>query len=199
MGLRRVDRGNLVRAADTQGLVGITQVDPVAILFSLPQDQLPALSTALSAPESARVTALDGAGGTALGEGRLLTIDNQVEPTTGTIAAKAELPNPEGKLWAGQFVTVELQLQVHRGATVSPSRAIRTGADGPFAFRVENNVARVVPVKVLRERGPLTAIAEGLSPGDVVVVDGHSRLVDGSPIKTVGGPSSPTPTQGAPR
>jgi len=193
-GLRRVDRGNFVRASDAQGLVTITQVDPVAVLFSLPQDLLPQLTAALASPEGAAVKAFDRSGGALLGQGRLLTIDNQVDDASGTIAAKAELPNQDGKLWAGQFATVELQLRLHPGATVAPSRAIRTGPQGPFAFRVDGGTAKVVPVKVLRESGPLTAVTEGLSPGDTVVVDGHSRLVDGSPVKVVTqGPQAPAP------
>jgi RND family efflux transporter MFP subunit len=183
IGLRRVDRGNLVRAGDERGLVTVTQVDPVAVVFTLPQDMLPRVRQLLTAAEGAPVVAFDRGGGAPLTEGRLLTIDNQIDATTGTIAAKAEFPNADGKLWPGQFVAVEVRTGVLKGASVVSARAVKRGTEGPYVFKVQNGVAKVVPVKVAHEDAQAVAIAEGLAAGDAVVVDGHSRLRPDSPVK----------------
>ncbi|WPB75764.1 efflux RND transporter periplasmic adaptor subunit [Archangium violaceum] len=183
VGLRRVDPGNVVRASDAQGLVTVTQMNPIAVIFSLPQDELPRLQPLLRAPAGTPVTAFNRAGGEALAEGRLMMIDNQINPTTGTISLKAEFPNTEGKLWPGQFVTVEFSLGASQGATVVSARAIQRGLQGSFVFRVDEAKATVVPVTVGYADEELAVVTSGVAPGDTVVSDGHSRLKAGSTVK----------------
>lgn len=197
VGLRRVDPGNVVRTSDTQGLVTVTQIDPIAVLFSLPQEALPRLQSLLSDAAGAPVTAFDRDGGTALAQGRLLMIDNQIDPTTGTISLKAEFPNAEGKLWPGQFVTVELKTGESQGATVVSARAVQRGLQGPFVFRVDDAKATVVPVTLGYADEQLAVVMSGVSPGETVVSDGHSRLKPGSTVK-IAPPKGETPKGAAP-
>ncbi|NMO15980.1 efflux RND transporter periplasmic adaptor subunit [Pyxidicoccus fallax] len=187
VGLRRVDPGNLVRTSDAQGLFTVTQLDPIAVLFSLPQDDLPRLRALLKDPSGASVTAYDRAGGVALAEGRLTMIDNQVDPATGTIPLRAEFANPDGRLWPGQFVTVELKTGESPGATVVSARTVQRGLQGPFVFRVQDGKATVVPVTVGYADDELAVVASGVAPGDTVISDGHSRLKPGSAVKVVSG------------
>ncbi|ATB41920.1 RND transporter MFP subunit [Cystobacter fuscus] len=184
VGLRRVDAGNVVRPSDAQGLVSVTQLDPIAVLFSLPQDELPRLQALLRDPAGAAVTAFDRAGGMTLAEGHLSMIDNQIDSSTGTISLKAEFPNAEGKLWPGQFVAVELRTGESQDATVVSARAIQRGRQGPFVFRVEEGKATVVPVTLGYADDDIAVVASGVAAGDTVVSDGHSRLKAGSAVKT---------------
>ncbi|WP_224366253.1 efflux RND transporter periplasmic adaptor subunit [Hyalangium versicolor] len=188
VGLRRVDPGNVVRASDAQGLITVTQLDPIAVLFALPQEDLPRLQTLMRDPTGAPVTAFDRAGGAELAQGRLTMIDNQIDSTTGTIPLKAEFPNTEGKLWPGQFVTVELRTGESQGATVVSARAVQRGLQGPFVFRVEGEKATVVPVTVGYANDELAVLTSGVTPGETVVSDGHSRLKAGSMVKAVSQP-----------
>jgi RND family efflux transporter MFP subunit len=202
VGLRRVDPGNLVRPSDAEGLVTVTQVDPIAVRFSLPQEQLSLLTPFIAEPGKAPVVAYDREGGTRLAAGKLAVIDNQVDPATGTIALKAELPNHEGKLWPGQFVAVEVQTGTLVGATVVSSRAVQRGREGSFVFKIVDGKASVVPVKIPWQDDRIAVLSEGVSPGDLVVVDGHSRLRDGAAVTIVEKPGTRTtqleaPAQGA--
>ncbi|WP_222842005.1 efflux RND transporter periplasmic adaptor subunit [Cystobacter ferrugineus] len=184
VGLRRVDAGNVVRPSDVQGLVSVTQIDPIAVVFSLPQDELPRLQALLRDPAGAAVTAFDRAGGTTLAEGRLSMIDNQIDPSTGTISLKAEFPNAEGKLWPGQFVAVEFRTGESQDATVVSARTIQRGRQGPFVFRIQEGKATVVPVTLGYADEDIAVVASGVTAGDTVVSDGHSRLKAGSVVKT---------------
>lgn len=184
-GLRRIDPGNLVRAGDV--LVSITQMDPIAVVFALPQDLLPRVRELQSAG-TAPVHAYDRAGGTRLGTGRLLFIDNQIDPTTGTVRLKAEFPNADGRLWPGQFVTAELQVELHAGVLVVDSRAVQRGRDHPFVYRVSGDVVEDVRVTPGYEDDHVAVIEQGLAAGDVVVRDGHSRLRPGAQISIQSAP-----------
>ncbi|MDY7232731.1 efflux RND transporter periplasmic adaptor subunit [Hyalangium rubrum] len=195
VGLRRVDAGNLVRASDTQGLVTVTQIDPISVIFSLPQDDLPRLQSLLREPAGAPVIAFSRAGGEPVAEGRLTMIDNQIDPTTGTIPLRAEFPNTEGKLWPGQFVTVELRIGESQGATVVSARAVQRGLQGPFVFRVDDAKATVVPVTLGYADDELAVVTSGVTPGNTVVSDGHSRLKAGSVVKLT--PAGGAAAQGA--
>jgi RND family efflux transporter MFP subunit len=192
VGMRRVDPGNLVRPGDAEGLVTVTQMDPIAVRFSLPQDQLSRLAPFLADPARAPVVAYEREGGARLAEGHLSVIDNQVDPTTGTLSLKAELPNREGRLWPGQFVAVELTTGTAPAATVVSSRVVQRGRDGAFVFRVEDGKAVVVPVKVSWQDDHIAVIADGVAPGDTVVSDGHSRLKPGSLVNVVAPPGTRT-------
>jgi RND family efflux transporter MFP subunit len=165
VGMRRVDPGNLVQANDPNGLFSVVQIDPISVVFSVPQQDLSRLQHLLENPAGAEATAFDR------------------DAATGTIQLRAEFPNPQGRLWSGQFVTVQLQTGIDHDASVLNSRAVQDGLDGTFVFRVKNGTAEVVPVKVRYVQGSITAIAAGLQPGDLIVMEGQEQLTAGTPIK----------------
>lgn len=181
VGLRRIDPGNLVQAGDANGLVAVTQVDPISVIFTLPQELL----VTLQGLSQAHVGAYDRDGGVLLGEGKLKTVDNQVDAATGTIRLRAEFTNKDGRLWPGQFVTVRLQTGVSNHALVVPARTVKQGLQGPFVFRVREQRAEVVPVQVGYSNDEIAVIREGLVEGDSVVSDGHSRLTPNAMVKLV--------------
>lgn len=183
VGLRLVDPGNIVHASDTGGLVVITQLQPITVIFPIPEDSLPPVLKKLKTGERLPVEAFDREQKTRLGTGHLLTADNQIDPTTGTVRLRAEFPNQDNELFPNQFVNARLLLETRRGATVVPTAAIQRSPAGPFVYVVgsEQKVA-VRQVKV----GPLekdtAAIDEGLSPGEVVVLEGAEKLREGSKV-----------------
>jgi len=183
VGMRRVDPGNLVQANDANGLFSVVQVDPISVVFSLPQQDLPRLQPLLEDPTRAQVAAFDRDAGTTLATGHLTNVDNQVDQATGTIQLRAEFANPEGRLWSGQFVTVQLRTGIDHDASVVSSRAVQNGLDGTFVFRIKNGVAEVVPVRVRYVQGLLTSVGAGLQPGDLVVTDGQDQLTAGTAVK----------------
>lgn len=187
IGLRRVDPGNLVRVSDADGLVTVTQIAPISVVFSLPQTLVSSVQPLLKQPDRAPVVAFDRDRGTRLAEGRLSMIDNQIDTATGTIKLRAEFDNADGSLWPGQFVTVRLQIDRSAGATVVPPRAVKQGLEGPFVFRVTDGKAEVVPVSVGYTTDTQAVITKGIAPGDTVVFDGQSRLKDGATVKIVEG------------
>jgi RND family efflux transporter MFP subunit len=185
VGLRRIDPGNLVQAGDAQGLVAVTQVDPISVIFTLPQELLVTLQGLAHGEPYAHVGAYDRDGGVLLGEGKLKTVDNQVDAATGTIRLRAEFTNKDGKLWPGQFVTVRLQTGMSNDALIVPARTVKQGLQGPFVFRVREQRAEVVPVQVGYSNDEIAVIREGLAAGDSVVSDGHSRLTPNAVVKLV--------------
>lgn len=185
VGLRRIDSGNLVQAGDAQGLVTVTQVDPISVIFTLPQELLTTVQGLTHGEPYARVGAYDRDGGVLLAEGKLKTVDNQVEAATGTIRLRAEFANKEGRLWPGQFVTVRLQTGVSGDALVVPARTVKQGLQGSFVFRVREQRAEVVPVQVGYSNDEIAIIRAGLAKGDSVVSDGHSRLTPNAVVKLV--------------
>lgn len=194
VGIRNVDPGNLVRSGDTQGLFSVTQIDPIAVEFALPQQMLPTLQALLKAPTAARVQAYMDADGerNLLGEGHLALIDNQVSANTGTVRVKAEFDNKDGRLWPGQLVTVRLRTAVEENALVVPPPVVQRGIDGHFVYRLDGNKVTSVPVKVLYQDSGLNIIA-GVKPGERLVLDGQSRLKPGSRVEVI--PDAPPPAQ----
>lgn len=191
VGIRAVDPGNFLRVSDTQGLFSVTQLDPIAVEFSLPQQLLPTLHELLNAKDPARVKAFIGDAdhsGTALGEGRLSLIDNQVSATTGTIKVKAQFDNPTHALWPGQLVNVEIQTGLDQNALVVPPPVVQRGLDTYFVYRVNGDQVETVPVQVLYQDTELN-IVSGVKPGDTLVSDGQSRLKPGSKIETLSEPA----------
>jgi multidrug efflux system membrane fusion protein len=186
-GLRLVDAGNIVHAADASGMVVITQLQPIAVLFTLPQQALPAVAKAMAAG-SPPVLALaqDQTAGAAklLDTGSLTVLDNQVDATTGTIKLKAVFPNAERQLWPGGFVSVRLRTDTAKDAVVVPPAAIQRGPRGPYVFVVgEDATAKRQAVTVGYEDEQSSVIATGLKGGENVVIDGASRLSDGSKVR----------------
>lgn len=186
VGIRNVDEGNFLRVSDATGLFSVTQIDPVSVEFSLPQQMLPTLHDLLKAPSPAKVNAYlgEGANGTLLGEGELTLIDNQVAATTGTIRAKATFDNASEKLWPGQLVTVRIQTAIDRDALKVPPQVVQRGIDQHFVYRVKGDKVEVVPVKVLYQDSDLTLI-NGVNANDELVSDGQSRLKNGAHIEVV--------------
>ena len=182
VGMRRVDAGNLVRASDVDGLVTVAQIDPISIVFTLPQEAMASVKL-VPGKSALRVMAFDRDAGTALAQGRVTTMDNQVDPATGTLRLRAEFANADGRLWPGQFVALQLETGVSPQAMVFPARAIQQGLNGPFVFRIRDSKAEVVPVLAVYRDDDITAVAEGLTAGDIVVIDGQSRLKSGSKVR----------------
>ena len=192
VGIRAVDAGNFLRVSDAQGLFSVTQIDPIAVEFSLPQQQLPLLHELLMAEQPARVKAFIGNAdnsATPLGEGRLSLIDNQVSATTGTIKAKAQFDNPTQSLWPGQLVNVEIQTGLQRDALVVPPQVVQRGLDNYFVYRVSGDKVETVPVQLTFQDTELSIIT-GVNPGDALVSDGQSRLKPGSRVEILSEPTA---------
>lgn len=194
VGIRNVDEGNFLRVADSQGLFSVTQIDPIGVEFSLPQNMLPTLQALLKAQAPAAVQAyLEGdgdSGGTLLGEGRLTLIDNQVAANTGTIRVKAEFANPDARLWPGQLVTLKLQTALDQDALVVPPQVVQRGIDGHFVYRLVGDKVESVPVKVLYQDSVLNIVA-GVGKGDKLVSDGQSRLKPGATVEMAADNAAP--------
>jgi membrane fusion protein, multidrug efflux system len=182
VGLRLVDQGNMVHAADPNGLVVITQVQPVATIFTLPEDNLPDVIQHMK-NEELGVEAYSRDDQTKLATGKLVTIDNQIDPTTGTVKLKAVFDNHDLSLWPNQFVNIRLMLAVRKDAIVIPLAAIQRGTQGSYVYTITDNHANLQPVKVDLTQGNISLIASGVSAGDQVVVDGQDRLQPGAQVE----------------
>jgi len=183
IGLRLVDPGNIVHATDTNGLAVITQLQPITVVFTIPEDSLPQVMKKLSAGERLTVEAYDREQKSKLATGYLLTVDNQIDPTTGTVRLKAQFDNEDRALFPNQFVNARLLLDVKKGATVIPAVAIQRGVQGPYVYVVKpDQTVAVRPVTVGPTQGDDAAIDSGVSPGDLVVVDGADKLKDGAKV-----------------
>jgi membrane fusion protein, multidrug efflux system len=182
VGLRLVDVGNMVHAADTNPLLVITQLQPIAVIFTLPSENLPTVSKHLHQGPLA-VEAYDSNDQNKLATGTLLTIDNQIDQTTGTGRLKAMFTNQDNILWPNQFVNVRLLLETHKDTTVVPSAAIQNGPQGSYVFVVKTDkTVEVRPVTVSFTQNNVASVASGLNPGDVVVMDGQDKLQPGSKV-----------------
>jgi multidrug efflux system membrane fusion protein len=185
-GIRQVDPGNIVHAADTTGLVVLTQLQPISVIFTLPQQTLPQVAKAMSQGPAKVLAFAQGAVGGRTGlldSGTLSVLDNQVDPTTGTIKLKATFPNPEHRLWPGAFVGTRVQVETAKDAVVVPPAAVQRGPRSTFVYVVnqDNSVTRR-DVKVGHEDEQGSIITEGVKVGDKVVVDGASRLNETSKV-----------------
>jgi multidrug efflux system membrane fusion protein len=183
VGLRLVDQGNLVRANDVNGLLVITQLQPIAVVFTIPEDSLPAVLQKLQANERLTVEAFDREQKHNLATGTLLTVDNQIDPNTGTVRLKAVFPNDDGALFPNQFVNARLLLDVKRGTVLVPSAAIQRGPQGTFVFVVkEDQTVSVRAVTAGVTHSEETSIEKGLSADDLVVIDGTDKLREGTKV-----------------
>ncbi|MCP1457812.1 efflux RND transporter periplasmic adaptor subunit [Pseudomonas sp. P9_35] len=190
VGIRNVDEGNFLRTSDTNGLFTVTQIDPIAVEFSLPQQMLPTLQRLIAAPEQALVKAYigaDGATGELLGEGRLSLIDNQINANTGTLRAKAEFNNAAQRLWPGQLVTLKIQTALDKDALVVPPTVVQRGLEQHFVYRIKGDKVESVPVVMVYQDSDMHII-KGVNAGDQLVSDGQSRLKPGSHIQVLSDP-----------
>jgi len=193
VGLKQVDPGNIIHASDTNPMLILTQLQPIAVIFTLPEDQLQAVSKHMK-EGTLEVDAFSRDDQTKLATGKLLTIDNEIDPTTGTAKLKAVFDNKDGRLWPNQFVNADLLLETRKNSTVIPTAAILRGPQGTFVYAV--NADKTVEdrkVTVSLTQGDTTVITSGLNPGDTVVTDGQDKLQRGSKIE----PRATTPPASA--
>lgn len=184
LGLRQVDVGNIVRASDTNGMVVITQLQPITVLYTIPQDNLPVVLERLKSGERVPVDAYDRDQKTKLGSGVLLTVDNVIDVQTGTVKLKAQFPNGENNLFPNQFVNVRMLIDVRRDATTVQSAALQRGARGLFVYVVkEDKTVTLRDVKTGPAEGDSTVIESGVEPGELIVVDGMDRLREGAKVE----------------
>jgi len=182
VGLRQVDPGNYVTAAGGTAMVVITQLHPIAVVFTLPQEQLQIVRERMK-KGALEVDAYSQNDQTKLATGKLQTIDNQIDPTTGTAKLKAVFDNPDSMLWPNEFVNAHLLLEVRKDAVTAPASAILRGPDGSFAYVVDgNNTVQMRPVQLALTQGSTVVIASGLQGGDKVVTDGQEKLQAGSRV-----------------
>ncbi|RII99974.1 MdtA/MuxA family multidrug efflux RND transporter periplasmic adaptor subunit [Achromobacter sp. K91] len=188
LGLRQVDRGNLVSSSDTNGLVVITQTQPISVVFTLPETQLPEVRAEIAAGKTLAVDAYDRADTRRIATGRLETMDNQIDVTTGTLKLKARFENADDALFPNQFVNVRLHVLTRKDVTAIPTAAIQQGSAGAFVFLVQqDNTVQVRQLKLGAVNNGMVAVNEGLQPGDRVVVEGTDRLRAGAKVEVVGG------------
>jgi membrane fusion protein, multidrug efflux system len=183
VGLRLVDQGNYVTPGDANGLVVITQLQPISVLFTVPEDNLQSISKRLQAGATLPVAALDRSGATKLADGILQTFDSQIDPTTGTIKLRAQFPNDNRTLYPNQFVNIRLLLDTHKDVVTMSSAGIQRGVPGTFVYLVNaDNTVSVRPVKLGVTDGDRVEVLSGLEVGDRIVIDGADKLRDGTTI-----------------
>ncbi len=183
VGLRQVDPGNYVTSGSTNGLVVVTQIDPMDVVFTLPEDSVPQVAARLRTGAVLTATALDRSGAASLAQGTLSTLDNQIDTSTGTVKAKARFANGSGVLFPNQFVNIRLLVDTIRDAVVVPTQAVRHGSQGDYVYAIDlDQNAKMTPVKVGQIDGERTQILSGVQVGDEVVTDGGDRLRDGARV-----------------
>lgn len=191
IGLRQVDPGNMIQSADANGIVTIAQLQPITVLFSIPEDNLPAVIQRMKSGVAVAVDAYDRDQKARLASGSLLTADNQIDTTTGTIKLRAAFKNDAGTLFPNQFVNIKMLVDVQKAATVIPLSALQRGRNGNYVYVVVNHEAVTLrPVKAGHVNGESIAILSGLSVGEIVVVDGADKLRDGAKVQ----PTTPAAT-----
>ena len=192
VGLRLVDAGNMVHAADANGLLVITQLQPISVVFSLPQDQLPQVYNKLRAVKELPVEAFDRDDTKKIATGKLVTIDNQIDPTTGTYKLKSMFSNEDNILFPNQFVNVHLLVDTKKDLVIMPTPALQRGPQGTYVYvAASDGTAKIRNVTVAQTVGETVGVSSGLQPGESVVVDGQDKLQDGTKIK-------PSPASGSP-
>jgi len=199
VGLRQVDAGNIVHAGDTNGIVVITQLEPISVLYTVPQDLLPQLMKRLQSGDQIGVEAWDREQKAKLADGTLASADNQVDPQTGTVKLRARFANSDRALFPQQFVNVRMKLDTLHDAIVVPPAAVQRGAQGMFVYVVQpDKTVALRPVKLGPADGQRQSITEGLQPGDMVVTDGTDRLRPGSPVDVAAARPEIKPPAGGP-
>ena len=197
IGLRQVDPGNIVRSGDANGLAIITQLQPISVVFTIPQDNLPAVMKRLQAGGKMPVEAYDRDQRTKLATGTLLTVDNQIDTTTGTVKLKAEFANDDGALFPNQFVNIRMVVDTLKDVTTVASAAIQRGAQGLFVYVVNDDLTvSLRDVQLGPMEGAYAAVDNGLKPGERVVVDGTDRLREGAKVELADREAGAPPASG---
>jgi multidrug efflux system membrane fusion protein len=183
VGLRQVDQGNYVTPGDSTGIVVITQLKPISVLFTVPEDNLQAISKRLQSGAVLQAAAFDRGGAKKIADGALLTFDSQIDPTTGTIKLRAQFPNATESLYPNQFVNIQLLLDTHKDVTTMPTAGVQRGVPGTFVYLVNaDDTVSVRKIDLGVTDGDRVEVRSGLQPGDKIVVDGADKLRDGAKI-----------------
>jgi multidrug efflux system membrane fusion protein len=207
VGLRQVDAGNYVQTSDANGLVVITQLQPISVIFTLPEDDVPQVMKRLAAGVKLPVTAFDRSDTTQLATGTLATVDNQIDTTTGTVKLRADFDNTDNALFPSQFVNARLLVDTLQNTVIVPTPAVQRGAPGTYVYVVNaDNTVAVTPIKIGPADGDRTAVTSGLKAGQQVVIDGADRLRDkakvtvnnGTTTAAANGAATGTDTEAAP-
>lgn len=200
VGLRLVDPGNIVHATDTNGMLVITQVDPISVIFTLPEDQLPPVLEKLHAGQKLPAQAWDRAGQKKIADGELQTVDNQIDPTTGTLRLRAAFANPNFTLFPSQFVNIRLLVDTHRNVTLVNNAAVQRNSQSTYVWLVNpDSTVSIRPVTTGAVEGDQTEVLSGLDPGDVAVMVGVDKLQDGGRVSVqLQGESAPDSPQANP-
>ncbi len=202
VGLRQVDAGNYVQANDANGIVVLTELQPIAVVFTLPEDAVPAVMKQVNAGQTLQAVAFDRSQTTKLATGVLATVDNQIDTTTGTLKMKAQFDNADNALFPNQFVNIQLRVETLHDEIVIPTAAVQRGAPGTFVYLVKpDSTVTVQVIKLGPSEGERISVQSGLSVGDRVVVDGADKLKDGAKValrQETGNPTAGAPTSTAP-
>jgi len=194
VGLRQVDQGNYVTPGDTNGLVVITQLKPISVLFTVPEDNLPAIANRINSGAVLPVTAFDRSAANKIAEGTLKTFDSQIDPTTGTIKLRAEFPNEDRVLFPNQFVNVRLLLDTHKSVTTISTAGVQRGVPGTFVYLINpDSTVSVRPVQLGVTDGDRVEVVSGLKSGERIVIDGADKLRDGAKIIVRSETGTPAP------
>jgi multidrug efflux system membrane fusion protein len=194
-GVRLVDMGNVVHAADQNGIVVITQLHPISVVFTLPEQNLQSIFNQGGASGGLQVLALDRGNTTTLDTGTLAVVDNEIDQTTGTLKLKATFPNSDLKLWPGKFVNARLVLTTRKDATVVPASVVQRGPQGTYAYVIKpDKTVEMRPIKVAQSEANQALIDSGLQPGEQVVIDGQYKLQPGAHVELTGPPAQPGQT-----
>ena len=184
IGIRLVDQGNIVHAADTGGLAVITQIQPIAVIFTLPEDTVPTVMKQFNSGRNIAIEAYDRSGNNKLADGQLWAMDNQIDTTTGTVKLKGQFANEDMALFANQFVNIKMHMDTLYGITIMPTAAIQRGVAGTFVYVVNDNLTvNVRPVKLGPTENDKVAVLNGVQPNERVVVDGADKLRDNMKVK----------------
>jgi membrane fusion protein, multidrug efflux system len=199
VGLRQVDQGNYVTPGDANGIVVITQLQPISVLFTVPEDNLQPIAKRLQSGAVLPAAALDRGGGKKIADGTLMTFDSQIDTTTGTIKLRAQFPNETKTLYPNQFVNVQLLLDTHKDVTTMPTAGVQRGVPGTFVYLVNaDNTVSVRKVELGVTDGDRVEVRSGLQPGDKIVVDGADKLRDGAKINVRAEETDPNAPAAAP-
>ena len=192
VGLRQVDPGNYIQTSSATGIVVVTQLQPISVIFTLPEDSLQAVLKQVHAGQTLQAVALDRTGNNQIEVGQLATIDNQIDTTTGTVKLRATFANTTLNLFPNQFVNIKLKVDTLQGTSLVPDAAIQRGAPGTFVYLVKpDNTVTAQPVTLGPDNGEKVAVTKGLEPGQVVVTDGADRLKDGAKVTVTEGGTQP--------
>jgi multidrug efflux system membrane fusion protein len=184
IGIRLVDQGNIVHAADADGIAVITQIQPIAVIFTLPEDTVPTVMKQFNSGRNIAIEAYDRSGKNKLADGQLWAVDNQIDTTTGTVKLKGQFANEDIALFSNQFVNIKMHMDTLYGVTIMPTAAIQRGVVGTFVYVVnDSQTVNVRPVKLGPTENEKVAVLNGLQPNERVVVDGADKLRDNMRVK----------------